>query len=224
MPAWRSRVLQYGAVQLSNWLLRLLCMTLRPISMQPQVSRRVWEEGKPVLVAFWHGRLLYFIHLYQHQPFTVLVSRSRDGEFLSRVVQRFGGHTTRGSSRRGGGQGLLEMVRRVRQGWHAIVTPDGPRGPRYQVQPGVVALAKRTGAPILPVTYSAQWKTQLNSWDAFVVPLPFSRLVVVYGEPIYVPGSAAAATLQAKRLELETSLRQITAVADNYFGGLRTKA
>ena len=101
--------------------------------------------------------------------------------------------------------------------------PDGPRGPCYQVQPGIVAVAKKTGAPILPVTFSAQWQKKLTSWDAFMVPLPFSRVVVVYGEPIYVPASASSSILDAKRQELEASLRHITATADNYFRGLRTE-
>ena len=82
---------------------------------------------------------------------------------------------------------------------HACFTPDGPRGPRYQVQPGLVLVAKRTGAPILPMTFGAQWKRVLTSWDAFLLPLPFSRIVVVYGEPIYVPADASAADLEAKR-------------------------
>jgi lysophospholipid acyltransferase (LPLAT)-like uncharacterized protein len=157
------------------------------------------------------------LHLYQRQRFTILVSRSRDGEFVSRILQRFGGHVTRGSSSRGGAAALLEIARQVRSGYHAAVTPDGPRGPRYKVQPGIIALAQQTGAAILPVTYSARWKKVLRSWDGFVVPLPFSRVVVIYGEPIYVPAQASPAVFQAKRQEVEMSLRQITEMADHYF-------
>jgi lysophospholipid acyltransferase (LPLAT)-like uncharacterized protein len=87
-----------------------------------------------------------------------------------------------------------------------------------------VAVAKQTGAPILPVTYNAQWKKVLRSWDGFVVPLPFSRVVVVYGEPIYVPSGASAAMFHAKQQEVEDSLQHITAMADGYFGGLQTEA
>jgi hypothetical protein len=161
--------------------------------------------------------MLYFVHLYHRQRITVLVSRSRDGEFVSRVLQGFGVHVTRGSSSRGGAQGLLEIARQVRRGYHAAFTPDGPRGPRYEVQPGIVAVAKRTGAVILPVTYNARWKKVLCSWDSFVVPLPFSRVVVVYGEPIAVPANASPAVVQTKRQEVETSLRHITEMADHYF-------
>jgi lysophospholipid acyltransferase (LPLAT)-like uncharacterized protein len=111
----------------------------------------------------------------------------------------------------------MEIVRKVHGGYHAAFTPDGPRGPRYTVQPGIVAVAKTTGAAILPVTYSARWKKVFRSWDAFLMPLPFSRVVVVYGEPIYVSASASPTVFQAKRHEVETSLRHITEMADHYF-------
>ena len=214
---WQRRWLLTGAVLLVTWGLRLLSVTLRPVHVQQHFERRVWSGGTPVILALWHGRTLYLLHLYQRQRFTILVSRSRDGEFVSRILQRFGGHVTRGSSSRGGAAALLEIARQVRSGYHAAVTPDGPRGPRYKVQPGIIALAQQTGAAILPVTYSARWKKVLRSWDGFVVPLPFSRVVVIYGEPIYVPAQASPAVFQAKRQEVEMSLRQITEMADHYF-------
>jgi lysophospholipid acyltransferase (LPLAT)-like uncharacterized protein len=214
---WYRRWLLTGAVPLVTWGLRLLSVTLRPVHVQQHFKRRVWSGGTPVVLALWHGRMLYLVYLYRRQRFTILVSRSRDGEFVSRILQRFGAHVTRGSSSRGGAQALLEMARHIRSGYHAAVTPDGPRGPRYKVQPGIVALAQQTGAAILPVTYSARWKKVLRSWDGFVVPLPFSRVVVIYGEPIYVPAHASPAVFQAKRQEVEMSLRQITEMADHYF-------
>jgi lysophospholipid acyltransferase (LPLAT)-like uncharacterized protein len=161
--------------------------------------------------------MLYFPHLYYRQRFTILVSHSKDGEFVSRVLQCFGAHVTRGSSSRGGAQALREIVRKVRGGYHAALTPDGPRGPRYHVQPGIVAVAQKTGAAIVPVTYSARWKKVFRSWDAFLIPLPFSRIVVIYGQPIYVPASASPAVFEAKRHEVETSLQYITEMADHYF-------
>jgi lysophospholipid acyltransferase (LPLAT)-like uncharacterized protein len=214
---WYDRLLMACLVPVTSWLLRGLYVTLRPVYVQRHYERRAWKGGKPVLLAFWHGRMLYFVHLYRRMRYTALVSHSKDGEFISRVLARFGAHVTRGSSSRGGARGLSEIVRRVRRGYHVAFTPDGPRGPRYQVHPGVVAVAKKTGLPILPATYSAQWKCVLGSWDSFIVPLPFSRVVVVYGEPIYVPSSASAATFQAKRQEVEASLRCITEIADGYF-------
>lgn len=202
---------------LASWLLRGLFMTLRPVYVHKQFEHRVSEDGKPFLLAFWHGRMLYFIRLYSHSSFTVLVSQSRDGEFISRILQRFGIHATRGSTNRQGMRGVLQMVKKLRQGYRGALTPDGPRGPRYQAHPGIVAIAKKTGSPILPVTYNAQRKHVLESWDGFIIPLPFSRVVVAYGEPIYVPSDASASMFRAKREEVEASLQRITAMADNYF-------
>ena len=216
---WHRRWLMTGAVQLVTWGLRLLYVTLRPVYVQQHVERRVWSAGTPVVLAFWHGRMLYFVHLYHRHHLTVLVSRSRDGEFISRILQRFGVHVTRGSSSREGARGLLGMARQVRRGYHAALTPDGPRGPRYEVQPGIVTLAQKTGAMIFPMTYSARWKKALRSWDSFLVPCPFSRVVVIYGAPIHVPAQASPTVLQAKRQEVEVSLRQITGMADHYFAG-----
>jgi lysophospholipid acyltransferase (LPLAT)-like uncharacterized protein len=205
------------AAWLASWLLRGLYATLRPLYVQQRFEHAVRDAGVPCIIAFWHGRLLYVLRLYQGQRATVLVSRSRDGEFVSRVIERFGIQPTRGSTSRGSVQGLLAIVKQVRRGYLAGVTPDGPRGPRYHVQPGIVTVAQKTGAAILPVTYSASWKKVLGTWDNFVVPLPFSRIVVVYGEPIYVPLHASAGLLQAKRCEVETSLCRITEIADLYF-------
>ena len=211
------RWLMAGVARVLAWGLCLLCSTLRPVYVQQHFERCAWNGGTAVLLACWHGRMLYFPHLYYRQRFTILVSRSRDGECVSRILQRFGVHVTRGSSSRGGAQALLEIARQVHRGYHAALTPDGPRGPRYEVQPGVVALAQQTGATILPVTYSARWKKVLRSWDSFLVPLPFSRVVVIYGEPISVPAGASSAVFQAKRQEVEVRLRQITEMADHYF-------
>jgi len=215
--AWYRRWLRVCAVRLLIWGLRVLCLTLRPVHIQQHFEHRAWHGRTPVLLAFWHGRMLYFVHRYHRQRMTVMVSYSRDGEFISRVLQGLGVDVTRGSSSRGGARALLDMARKVRSGYHAAMTPDGPRGPRYAVQPGVVTLAKKTGALIVPVTYSARWKKVLRSWDQFLVPLPFSRVVVVYGEPLTVPASALPTDAQAKRQELETSLRGITEMADHYF-------
>jgi lysophospholipid acyltransferase (LPLAT)-like uncharacterized protein len=220
---WYRRWLTACLVHLLVWGLRLLYSTLRSENVQQCCEQRAWRGGTPVLLAFWHGRMLYFLHRYHRQRFTMLVSRSKDGEFVSRVLQRFGVHVTRGSSSQGGAQGLRAIVREIRSGYNAGFTPDGPRGPRYTLQPGIVSVAKMTGAAILPVTYSARWKKVFRSWDAFLMPLPFSRVVVVYGEPIYVPAAASATIFHAKRDEVEASLRHITEMADDYCASRRRR-
>ena len=206
-------------MRLLSWLLRGLFGTLRPEYVQRQLEQQAQDGRTPILFAFWHGRMLYFLKLYEYlgARVTILVSQSRDGELVTQLLSCFGFQTARGSTSRGGARGLLAVINKVRNGMHAGFTPDGPRGPRFQVQPGLVIVAKRTGAPILPMTFGAQWKRALASWDAFLLPLPFSRVVVVYGEPIHVPADASAAVLEAKRREVEASLRRITETADTYF-------
>jgi lysophospholipid acyltransferase (LPLAT)-like uncharacterized protein len=209
-----------GGAWLASWLLRGLFVTLRPISVQQPILGRLIQEKTPFVLAFWHGRMLYALHLahmYRQVRATVMVSRSQDGEFISQVSKRFGVHPTRGSTSRGGSRAMLQMVRRVQEGYVACMTPDGPRGPRYRVQPGVITVAQKTGAPILPLAYDAEWKKVFQSWDRFVMPLPFSRIVVVYGELISVPAHATPDMLQAKQQEVEASLRQVTEMADAYF-------
>lgn len=216
----RAAWLRPVAIPLAAWLLQALFWTLRPIYVQEWVLRRLLDRHSPFIVAFWHGRLLYplrLVQVYRQRRVTVLVSRSRDGEWISQIAQRFGVLPTRGSSHRGGGQGLLEMVHRVQEGYIACVTPDGPRGPRYRVQPGVVTLAHKTGATIVPVTYNAKWRKVMRSWDSFVLPMPFSRVVVIYGEPICVPAQVAADGLLAAQQKVEQRLQDITDMADRFF-------
>lgn len=211
--------LMRGGAWLASWVLRGLFMTLRPISVQQPIVGRLIQEKTPFVLAFWHGRMLYALHLAQMWQVrtTAMVSRSQDGEFISQVSKCFGVRPTRGSTSRGGSRAMLQMVRRVQEGYVAGVTPDGPRGPRYRVQPGVITVAQKTGVPILPFAYDAEWKKVFQSWDRFVMPLPFSRIVVVYGEPISVPAHATPDMLQAKQQEVEASLRQVTEMADAYF-------
>jgi lysophospholipid acyltransferase (LPLAT)-like uncharacterized protein len=159
-------------------------------------------------------------YLYGRRGVHVLTSRSRDGEVLSRFVQGFGVRVVRGSSSRGGARALLTLARLVREdGAEILVVPDGPRGPRHVAQPGAVLLAKMTGVPVVPVAFAAVPGTVLRSWDAFLVPHPFARAVVVFGHPIAVPEEADRDLLEDKRSELEAALRETTAAADRAAGG-----
>lgn len=220
MTSRQQQMLSHVVAWVASWFLWVLFSTLRPVVIGQAHLDRLIAAKTPFVAAFWHGRILGTLNLawhYRHLRVTVMVSRSRDGEFISRVSERFGIQPTRGSSSRGGSRAVLEMIRRVKAGYIACFTPDGPRGPRYRVQPGVITVAQKTGTPILPVTYSAEWKKVFRSWDRFMVPLPFSRLIVVYGEPIAAPALETPESLQAKQCELESSLRQLTEMADDYF-------
>ena len=120
----------------------------------------------------------------------MLISRSEDGAMIADLVRRFGFVTVRGSSSRGGAEGLRALARAIREGHSVVVVPDGPRGPREVLKPGVVALARLTGAPVVPLALAASSEWRARSWDEFRIPKPFSRCVVRFGEPILVPRKA----------------------------------
>ncbi len=162
-------------------------------------------EGQGLILAFWHERLPMapvLMRLAQGRlpPGTlreprVLVSRHRDGRFIGEIVRRFGLGMVYGSSSRGGGSALLELLRALRRGHPVAVTPDGPRGPRRVAAPGVAQLAALSGAVVVPIGAACRPRQILPSWDQMMLPLPFGRGVVVAGEPIMVPPDGAEAAL-----------------------------
>lgn len=181
-----------------------------------------WQRREPVIVAFWHGRILLMPFPYRGQKACIMNSMHRDGEIITRVIKRFGISAVRGSSTRGWMGGLKGMLAAYRQGYDLIVVPDGPRGPRYKAKPGILQLARATGAPIFPVTYGAAWKTTVKSWDRLLIPLPFSRVTYVAGSPIHVPADASPELMEEKRQELEEALVSITEIADASFASPQT--
>jgi lysophospholipid acyltransferase (LPLAT)-like uncharacterized protein len=139
-----------------------------------------------------------------------MVSASKDGGFLSGILECFTVQPVRGSSSRRGPQALLELTTWAERGYDLAITPDGPRGPRYVVQEGVMSLAQLTGLPIVPVSYSVNWKIRLKSWDRFQIPLPFARCEMIYEKPIYVPREVTDAGREQLRRQLEATLKSIS--------------
>jgi len=149
-------------------------------------------EHPPVIIAFWHNRtalMAYFYERYCRERIALtFISRSRDGQFMTDVAAQFGIKAVRGSSSRHGTSAMLGAIR-ASSDRHVdlAITPDGPRGPRYQIRPGLIRLAQATKRPIVAVTYQLKWKCELKSWDRFHVPLPFSTCHLITSEPIFVP-------------------------------------
>ncbi len=172
-----------------------------------------WRRER-VILAFWHNRVVLMPLAAQGQPVCILISYSRDGELAARALARWGIATVRGSASRAGASGFLQLVRAYRQGYHLAVVPDGPRGPRYQVKKGVVHLAKATGAPLFPVTYSASRFIQLQSWDRLLIPLPFAHVRYYVGTPLCVARENTEEEMEQIRTELEQRLVALTDRAD----------
>lgn len=197
------------APSLGAWALRLLARTMR-IRREERAVAPLWASHTPAIYAVWHARLLLLPYLYGHRGARVLISRSRDGEMVARLVRRFGFVVVRGSSSRGGAGGLRGLARALGEGHSVIVVPDGPRGPAETVKPGVVTLARLTGAPVVPLSVagSAEWRAR--SWDGFRIPKPFARCVVRFGEPLRVTPSRDRGDAEATRKDIEAALREVT--------------
>ena len=171
-----------------------------------------------IVFAFWHGRMLPLVYLHRGQDARVLASEHHDGELIARTLRFLGYRQVRGSSTRGGTKAILGLADAVHAGHDIGITVDGPRGPRYQVKPGVVELAKLTGAAVVPVTSASRRHKTFASWDAFELPSPFTRVEIEYGAPIRVAPDADRPEQEEKRREVEASLARITASCDRAAG------
>jgi lysophospholipid acyltransferase (LPLAT)-like uncharacterized protein len=173
-----------------------------------------WEaassNGKIPIYTFWHNRVFLSTYFWRQRRIVVMTSRSFDGEYIARFIQRFGYGAARGSSTRGATGAVVEMVRLMRAGCPTAFTIDGPKGPRYLAKMGAVLLAKKTGHPILPFTITTAkfWEAK-KSWDGFQVPKPFTTARVDIAAPIYVPPDADEKELKAKRDELQRALDEL---------------
>lgn len=215
----RLKELQWRAVGVGGkWLIDLLFHTSR-IEVTGFEAVRELMASRRFILAFWHGRLLMLSYVHKGFGAAILVSRSDDGEMIARVVHKQGHVTVRGSSSKGGLPALARLIKTLtRENRPGVVVPDGPQGPRYVVQPGVILMAKRTGYPIIPLTCSSRRMKVFASWDRFILPRPGSDGRVAYGTPLYVPPDADGETLRACRRRLEAELNRITVETDAYFG------
>jgi lysophospholipid acyltransferase (LPLAT)-like uncharacterized protein len=202
------------APRLLSGALWLLSKTVRVRFRNGDTIFARWQRGEQVIVAFWHDRVVMLPAAYRGRKLCIMNSQHRDGEIATRALDRWGIRSVRGSATRGGATGFLQLVAAFREGYDLAIVPDGPRGPRHVVKPGIVHLARATGAPIVPVTYAARRKRRLRSWDRLIIPLPFTQVIYVAGEPISVRRDADDATVECCRRELEDRLNCITDIAD----------
>jgi hypothetical protein len=163
-------------------------------------------SGRPPVMGFWHGRILPATYYFRRRGIVVITSENFDGEWIARIIERFGYGTARGSTSRSARRALLQLKRDVEAGRPAGFTLDGPRGPARRAQAGAVWLAGATGSPLLPFHLEADRHWTLRSWDRTQIPKPFSRMALAIGAAIPVPSGADDAVIEAKRVELEQAL------------------
>lgn len=169
------------------------------------------KAGKNFIYAIWHNRQVFLMYTQRDTKACALVSLSKDGEYMARILRHFGMEAVRGSTSKGGTMALLALLDKAQEGWHPVITPDGPRGPARKVQQGVLFLAQKTGLPIVPIACGLSHKLTFNSWDKFQFPLPFGRSAVVYGRPISI---AENDDLSVKTAEIQAELDLVTDQAD----------
>jgi lysophospholipid acyltransferase (LPLAT)-like uncharacterized protein len=181
---------------------------------------RIVSDGHLPIYVFWHERIFLTTYWWRNRRIVVLTSRSFDGEYIARFIQRFGYGAVRGSSTRGGVGAVVEMVRLMRSGCTTAFTIDGPKGPPRVAKMGAVLLAKKSGQPICPVTMALERRWIAPTWDSFQVPKPFSRACVFVAPPIYVAADADEAELAAKNDQLQATLDELTARGEEWREGL----
>jgi hypothetical protein len=208
LDSWRARVL----IGLSFGLYRLWARTLR-LQVEDPNGVVAFVRDRPVIFAIWHNRLLMLPRVFDpsfptRQSYG-LISASGDGDLIASFIKRSGYGTIRGSSSRKGMIALRQLVDTLASNGNVLVTPDGPRGPVYQASQGIVFLAQKSGAPVVPVhmEYSGCWR--LKSWDRFVVPRPFAKLRAILGAPIYIPPLAGPEQFEAERLRLQDAMMSL---------------
>lgn len=174
--------------------------------------------GRGAIFVTWHGRSLIPANVFRDKGYWALISLSRDGELQNNVFTHFGFQTIRGSTGRGGVKGALQMARKVKEGGVLAFTPDGPRGPTHKVQLGVILMAEKSGAPIIPLGVSASRRWLMKSWDLYMIPKPFARAYFVVGEPIYVPPDQDEAGREAVAAQVEIAINRLEREAERLAG------
>ena len=219
-PAVRRRKKRRGdaltlrlAEALGPPLIRALGLTWRIRILPEGVEEERRRRGRQVIFAFWHGRMLMPAFTHRSRRVAIMISRHKDGEIIARIVKRLGFLPARGSTTRGGAAAMKAILALAETGRDIAFTPDGPRGPRYRVQQGVVYAASRTGLPIIPGAIEAHPAWVLGSWDEFTIPKPFGRVTIIEGDPVFVPPDLDDAGIEAECLSLEAKMHELMADA-----------
>ncbi|MEJ5250563.1 MAG: lysophospholipid acyltransferase family protein [Chthonomonadetes bacterium] len=213
-PSWWQR-LRPRLLAFIVWsIARAIGLTLRlKVLNFEQVLERA-QQGKGAVLVTWHGRSLIPANVFKGRGFWAIISLSRDGEIQNHIFRRFGFRIIRGSTGRGGIRAALEAARRVSEGGILAFTPDGPRGPSRQVQPGALFIAQKSGCPVIPAGVAAYPCKFLPTWDSYMIPLPFARGVFIFGEPVEIPDGISEQEFERLRQKVEQDINRLEAQAE----------
>ncbi|RJP86419.1 MAG: DUF374 domain-containing protein [Desulfobacteraceae bacterium] len=192
------------------FILRIIAFTHRVVIMDPENERRFIDQNKSLIYVSWHQRFFPGITFFaMRKPIAIMISQSRDGDLAAQGVKTLGWEPVRGSSSRGGREALDKLKKLALSGYKIGHIVDGPRGPFGVVKPGLLRIAQVTGLPIVPTITSAQRKWALRSWDQFMIPKLFSRVIIRFGNPIYIAGELSEDDFEEQRLLVETRLKEL---------------
>jgi lysophospholipid acyltransferase (LPLAT)-like uncharacterized protein len=212
--------LKFGTLFIALFV-KLMCISYRLVECgNEKEAKEAIDAHNGCIFSLLHQRMFYFFHYLGVQKVIVMISMSKDGELANSVASHFGVESVRGSRTRGGRSALYMLIKKLQQGKNkAVMLVDGPTGPPREVKMGTVKIARETGRPIIPVTYGAKNKIVAKSWDRYFIPVPFSKIVVLYGDPVFVPKEASKEECEQIRLDLELKMNEMTDRCDTWWGG-----
>ena len=192
-------------------LIYFWCWTIRIYRKNQEVEDYVRKLPGKYILTLWHGRIFYLFYYLRRRPdFYLLISPSEDGDLLARLARLMGYSVIRGSTYKKAVSSARALIKVLQREKRIIIIADGSRGPRIKAQPGSIQIAGITDAPLIPMTFGAKRKFELNSWDRFVIPLPFTCCTVSFGQPIPIPSRPDTESVQKKQNELEKALNRLT--------------
>ncbi|MGA7906430.1 MAG: lysophospholipid acyltransferase family protein [Candidatus Sulfotelmatobacter sp.] len=209
----RQRIVLRIIIFAGTWFIRLIGPTLRVCVSREEGAQKTIDQ-RPLIVSFWHACIIPATHICRNIGVRVMSSYSYDGEYMGRIIHKFGFVAVKGSSSRNAVRALLGLRRALEEGWTVAFSIDGPRGPRYQVKPGPAALAKSSGVPLSMFHMAVEKAWVLNTWDRLIIPKPFSRVLVRFGTMVAVPREASEQDIERYTTELQSSLDRVREFAE----------
>jgi lysophospholipid acyltransferase (LPLAT)-like uncharacterized protein len=213
----RQRIVLRIIITAGYWFIRLIGPTLR-VCVSREEGAQLTLEQRPVVASFWHACIIPATYICRNLGVRVMSSNSYDGEYMGRIIRKFGFVAVKGSSSRNAVRALLGLRRALQEGWAVAFSIDGPRGPRYKVKPGPVALARSSGVPMSTFHTALDRAWVLNSWDRMMIPKPFSRVLMRVGKLIEVPTDASDADLERYQQDLQDALDRVREFAEENVG------
>ena len=217
---WEKLFLRIGPL-VAAFLVKLWCRSCRVVAREHEEREReaVKKYGGSVY-ATWHQRMFYYLYDFGSRHVTMMISRSKDGEYANALGFRLGFLSVRGSGTRGGHDAMYALIEKIKGGGHtAGMMADGPKGPPRVLKMGSVKIARETGVPIIPVMYGAKRRIVLKSWDRYFLTVPFTKVVLLHGEPVFVPPGADEQECERIRRLVEDRMNEMADRCDRWWGG-----